>query len=261
MPSAGNPPSFREYWPLGMDEGETRLRTLGKAAGNRTSPSARGQAGWEAAFSTRRDATTRMEPGPRRAFTLWRRNAPENVTGRFRAFVVLFCFFFTAGSQAKGAGRVPRAGGPSAAAPVRRVQGGVSHLPEPPPASAKPVEQFPPGDRAESGREGRKRAASEQVCPFLPADVWPPQMMAGNKTAPSVRRQPGKTGRVRGEGCIPGCRGRGRLTHRGVPRGYKRAPHAEPRHRGGRGGGAAAGRPSGLGPLRRMAFFGCCSSF
>lgn len=98
----------------------------------------------------------------------------------------------------------------------RRVES-LTHLPEPPPASAKPVEQFLP-PRCQGGRaDGRKRAASKQVCPFLPADVWLPQMMAGNKTAPSVRRQPGKTGRVRGEGCIPGCRGRGRLIHREVP--------------------------------------------
>lgn len=47
------------------------------------------------------------------------------------------------------------------------------------------------------------------------------------------------------------------------PRGYKRAPHGEPRQKGGCGGGPAAGRSSRaaaqLGPLRGMAFF--CSFF
>lgn len=95
-----------------------------------------------------------------------RRNPPQNVTCRFKAF--LFCFvvlFFRAASQARGAGKGARAGGPSAAAPVGRAQGGVSYSPpEPPPASAKPVEQFPPvagrragGRREERGREETRR--------------------------------------------------------------------------------------------------------
>lgn len=68
------------------------------------------------------------------------------MTGRLRAFFlfVLLFWFFTAGSQARGAGRVPRAGGLSAAAPGGRRVESLTHLPEPPPASAKPVEQFPP---------------------------------------------------------------------------------------------------------------------
>lgn len=92
---------------------------------------------------------------------------------------------------------------------MRRALGGVcSALPQPPPpAQAKPVERFPPV----TGR--RAGGNAEQVCPFFPADVGLPQMMmmARNKTTPSGRRQPGKTGPGRGEGCIPGRRGRGRL--------------------------------------------------
>lgn len=77
-------------------------------------------------------------------------------------FLVLFCFvvlFSRAASQARGAGRVRG----QAARQRQRLSGGrrvesLTHPPEPPPASAKPVEQFPPV----AGRRARRAAGGER---------------------------------------------------------------------------------------------------
>lgn len=113
----------------------------------------------EPAMLASRDATS-TEPGPGRAFTLRRRNPPENVTCRFKAF--LFCFvvlFFRAASQARGAGKGARAGGPAAAAPVGRAQGGVSYSPPGATSSfGETCRAVSPGGRA----EGRRAAGGER---------------------------------------------------------------------------------------------------
>ncbi|XP_041903255.1 uncharacterized protein LOC121673717 [Corvus kubaryi] len=138
-------------------------------------------AGWEAAMLARRDATS-TDPGPGLPA---KRGGPGGCEGRRPV----------SGSACREGAGCSLLLSPRSHLQLRR------NL-----SSSFP--RWQGGGQEGGGRRegGRKRAASEQVCPSLPADVLPPQMMAGNKTAPSVRRQPGKTGRVRGEGSIPGCR-------------------------------------------------------